>query len=103
MSPPRHIVISDGVLAVLAGSDTTSSVLSNLFWCILQRPDIYKRLRAEVDHYYPPGEDSLDGKHLGDMRYLEAVMHVPELSIVVRALTLPYYLVMKRCDSGRRF
>ena len=69
-------MISDAVLAVIAGSDTTSSVLSNLFWCIIQRPDMYKKLRAEVDHYYPPGEDSLDGKYVNDMPYLEAVMWV---------------------------
>ena len=62
------------MLAIIAGADTTSSVLSNLFWCVLQQPDIYKRLREEVDSFYPPGEDSLDGKFINDMPYLEAVV-----------------------------
>ena len=62
------------MLAIIAGADTTSSVLSNLFWCVLQQPEIYKRLREEVDKCYPPGEDSLDGKFINDMPYLEAVV-----------------------------
>ena len=73
-SPPRHIVISDGLLALVAGSDTTSSVLSDLLWCVIRHPDVYKRLQAEVDKFYPPGEDSLDGKYVNQMPYLEAVM-----------------------------
>ena len=74
VSPPRHTVVSDGVLAIIAGSDTTSSVICNAIWAILQRPDVYQRLQAEVDKFYPPGEDSLDGKRIYDMPYLEAVM-----------------------------
>ena len=74
VSPPRHTVVSDGVLAIIAGSDTTSSVICNAIWAILQRPDVYQRLQAEVDKFYPPGEDSLDGKRIYDMHYLEAVM-----------------------------
>ncbi|PSS01016.1 hypothetical protein PHLCEN_2v4082 [Hermanssonia centrifuga] len=78
VSPPHHMVISDGVLAFVAGSDTTASVLSNIFWCLLRHPDVYKRLQAEVDAFYPPGENSLDAKHIKDMYYLEAVIYVPE-------------------------
>ena len=40
----------------------------------MRNPDVYKRLEAEVDKYYPPGENSLDPKHLKNMHYLEAVM-----------------------------
>ena len=74
MCPPRHIVISDGILALVAGSDTTTVVLSNALWLLLRHPDAYRRLQAEVDKFYPPGENSLDGKHLNEMYYLEAVM-----------------------------
>ncbi|KAJ3525055.1 hypothetical protein NM688_g8461 [Phlebia brevispora] len=72
--PPRHIVIGDGVLALIAGSDTTATVLSNTLWCLLCHPEAYKRLQEEVDKFYPPGEDSLDGKYVNDMPYLEAVV-----------------------------
>ena len=64
VSPTRPVVISDGLMAIIAGADTTSSVLSNIFWCLLNHPDVYKRLQEEVDRFYPVSEDSLDGKHL---------------------------------------
>nr|BAL05148.1 cytochrome P450 [Phanerodontia chrysosporium] len=72
--PPKHTVVVDGGLALVAGSDTTSSVLSSIFYCLLRHPDTYDRLQAEVDKFYPPGEDSLDPSHLSDMNYLEAVI-----------------------------
>lgn len=74
VDPPKPVVISDGVLALIAGSDTTSSVLASTFWCLMRHPEAYKRLQVEVDKFYPPGENSLDPKHLPNMPYLEAVM-----------------------------
>ncbi len=68
------MVISDGILALVAGSDTTAAVLSNTFWCLIRQPYAYKRLQAEVDQYYPRGEDSLDPKHHVKMVYLDAVL-----------------------------
>ena len=62
--------------AILAGSDTTAAVLCNLFYLLISHPYTYKRLQAEVDHYYPAGESSLDLKHYADMKYLDAVMSV---------------------------
>ena len=70
-------MISDGLLALVAGSDTTATVVANTMYELLRHPDIFKRLQAEVDKFYPPGEDSLDAKHIKDMHYLEAVMCVP--------------------------
>ena len=69
-------MIADGTLAIVAGSDTTSSVLSSIFYCLLTHPEAYVRLRAEVDAYYPPGEDALNTKHHAEMPYLNAVMYV---------------------------
>ncbi|KAH9849213.1 high nitrogen upregulated cytochrome P450 monooxygenase 2 [Lenzites betulinus] len=74
-TPPLSQVVADGALAVVAGSDTTSSVLSNLFFALLTHPDTYARLKAEVDLYYPPGEDALNTKHHADMPYLNAVIN----------------------------
>ena len=62
------------MLALIAGSDTTATVLAHIVWCLLTHPEAYKRLQKEVDRFYPPSEDSLDGKHLSEMTYLEAVM-----------------------------
>ncbi|KAI0964040.1 hypothetical protein AcW1_000956 [Taiwanofungus camphoratus] len=75
VSPPLAQVVAEGQLAVLAGSDTTASVLTSMFWCLLSHPAAYKRLQAEVDAYYPPGENALDTKHHADMPYLNAVIN----------------------------
>ena len=71
-----HQLASDGILAVIAGFDTTSVVLSTLFYCLLCNPDIYERLQREVDHYYPPETSALDTKYYPEMSYLDAVMRV---------------------------
>ena len=74
MTPPAEVVLSDSVLAMVAGSDTTANVLANTFWLLVRHPEVYKKLQAEVDKYYPLGEDALNPKHHPDMAYLESVM-----------------------------
>ncbi|EKM49543.1 uncharacterized protein PHACADRAFT_153972 [Phanerochaete carnosa HHB-10118-sp] len=74
VDPPRSMVISDGLLALVAGADTTKTVLAGTFYSILLNPEVYKCLQAEVDKFYPPGENSLDPKHLPEMQYLEGVI-----------------------------
>ena len=67
-------LIDDGVLAIIAGADTTSSALTSLVYCLLTHADVYARLQAEVDKFYPPGEDALSTRHHREMVYLNAVM-----------------------------
>ncbi|THH30119.1 hypothetical protein EUX98_g4052 [Antrodiella citrinella] len=74
--PPLAHVVSDAVLAVIAGSDTTSIVLSNTLFAVLRNPDVYSKLKAEVDLYYPPGENACDTQHYAKMVYLDAVMYL---------------------------
>ncbi|KAG1747161.1 cytochrome P450 [Suillus paluster] len=75
-SPPTFAeVASDGVLAIVAGSDTTATTLSSLFWSLLSNPETYLRLQAEVDRFFPPGEDSLSTVHHPQMSYLNAVIN----------------------------
>lgn len=57
---------------LLAGRDTTASLLSNVWWQIARRPDVCAKLRAEVDQ--------LDGipptfAQLKDMKYLRWVLN----------------------------
>ena len=73
-APPFRETVSNGTLAMIAGSDTTSIALSNLFYFVLSDPAVYARLRAEVDRYFPPGENPLDTKHHASMPFLNAVM-----------------------------
>jgi len=72
---PLAQVISDGALAVIAGSDTTANVLTNLFFFLLSDREEYKRLQAEVDKFYPPGENALDTKHHQSMPILNAAIN----------------------------
>ena len=48
--------------------------MANVVYCLCAYPEAYKRLQAEVDHFYPPGEDSLDAQHIHKMPYLTAIM-----------------------------
>lgn len=63
------------MLAVIAGSDTTSTVLSGLFCYVVADQACYKRLQSEVDSFFPIGEgDPFDAARLAEMPYLNAVM-----------------------------
>nr|BED42935.1 cytochrome P450 monooxygenase [Trametes versicolor] len=73
--PPEIQLVSDGILAIIAGADTTSSGLTSLFFCLATHPEAYKRLQAEVDQFYPPGDNPCDPKHYRDMHYLTAVIN----------------------------
>ncbi|MCJ1437110.1 hypothetical protein MMC27_006495 [Xylographa pallens] len=57
---------------LLAGRDTTASLLSNIWFTLSQRPDIYTRVREEVDAL---DSDNLSFETLKDMKYLRAVMN----------------------------
>ena len=61
---------------MIAGADTTASTLTSVFSCLLGNRDAYDKLEAEVDRFFPPGEDALSTKHHKDMHYLTAVMYV---------------------------
>ena len=68
-------LVDDGVLAIVAGAHTTSSALTSLTYLLPRHPDVYEKLQAEIDKFYPTGEDALDTKHHRDMPYLTAVMY----------------------------
>ncbi|EMD34271.1 hypothetical protein CERSUDRAFT_97529 [Gelatoporia subvermispora B] len=74
-SRPLADVVRDGALAVVAGSDTTASVLANLFFYLLRDTEAYTRLQAEVDQFYPPGENPLDTKYHQEMPILNAAIN----------------------------
>lgn len=58
----------------LLGSDTTATVLSSLFFYLLRDPKKFEQLRAEVDRFYPRGEE-ITVKRFGDMDYLDACVN----------------------------
>lgn len=67
--------LNETITAIIAGADTTSTVLSGTFYYLLTHPAAYERLRAEVDGVFPVGEgEPFDAVKLVEMPYLNAVM-----------------------------
>lgn len=57
---------------LLAGRDTTASLLSNVWFMLAQRPDIWERLRAEVDEL---GGDKPTYAQIKEMKYLRMILN----------------------------
>ncbi|KAJ7143140.1 cytochrome P450 [Mycena crocata] len=74
---PLLLVVSNGLLAITAGSDTAASVLSNIFFYLMAHPESYKRLQAEMEKYFPRGpgtQEPNDAVLLSNMSFLNAVI-----------------------------
>ncbi|KAF5962768.1 Fum6p, partial [Fusarium bulbicola] len=68
---PESIV--DNLLTFLiAGHETTSSLLSFCFYYLLENPDVLRKVQQEVDTVL--GSDTITVDHLSNMPYLEAVL-----------------------------
>ncbi|CCM05078.1 uncharacterized protein FIBRA_07285 [Fibroporia radiculosa] len=78
--PPLSVTVSNSVTAIVAGSDTTASALSNALYYILSHPPCYARLQAEVNATFPiENGEPTDSAKLAQMEYLDAVIiFVPE-------------------------
>lgn len=77
VKPTFEYVLGEGPLAVIAGADTTATALSSVFYYLLRDPSKFKRLRGEVDSFFPRDEgDPFDSARLASMPYLNAVMYV---------------------------
>jgi hypothetical protein len=71
------LAVGNSILAIIAGSDTTATVLSNIFFYLLSNPESYARLQAEVDEAFPRGsKEPNNAPTLANMVYLNAVMCV---------------------------
>ncbi|KAI0281341.1 high nitrogen upregulated cytochrome P450 monooxygenase 2 [Russula brevipes] len=70
--PSLEDVAQEGSLAIVAGSDTTSSTLTALVYYLLLNPAAYERLQEEVDSAFPSGEEPLDTVKLSHMEWLNA-------------------------------
>ncbi|GAM86299.1 hypothetical protein ANO11243_043110 [Dothideomycetidae sp. 11243] len=67
----RYRIRSELLNILLAGRDTTASLLSNVWWTLARNPQMYARLRQEVS--------TLDGRQptfdeLREMKFLQAVL-----------------------------
>ena len=62
----------------MAGTDTTSTTLTYLFWELSRRPDIMKKLQAELDEAMFDSKVLPDISILQELPYLSAFMNEGE-------------------------
>ncbi|EJD02377.1 high nitrogen upregulated cytochrome P450 monooxygenase 2, partial [Fomitiporia mediterranea MF3/22] len=73
---PRDQGLNEVFAAMVAGADTTSTVLSGLFFYILTNPETFTKLRQEINCEFPLGEgEPFDAVKLATMPYLNAVIN----------------------------
>ena len=72
---PLPVVAADGMLAIVAGSDTTATAVSHVLYFLARHPECMERLRKEVEDEYPGSTDPLlDFAKQAEMPYLNACM-----------------------------
>jgi len=92
---PEDLVVADSLVAIVAGSDSTATVLSGVFYYLMANPLARKRLQAEIDAVFPPLEGNpFDATALASMPYLNAVINEvlrlqPPLPIALQRSPLP--------------
>ncbi len=67
-------LVLEGMLAIIAGSDTVNSTLSCALYYLVCNPAVYMRLQEEVDDAFTSGEEPLDMMELSNMEWLNACM-----------------------------
>ncbi|PNS15064.1 hypothetical protein CAC42_2293 [Sphaceloma murrayae] len=68
----KYQIRSELLNILLAGRDTTASLLSNVWWILSTRPDIYANLRKEVDQL---NGEKPSFEAMKDMKYLKALLN----------------------------
>ena len=74
--PTFNDVADNGLLAIVSGSDTTSSALTSIIYYLLLSPTAYENLQGEVDDAFPSGEEPLDTLKLSKLEWLNGCMWV---------------------------
>src|SRR6266404_6367635 len=72
--PSVDDLVLEGVLAMVAGSDTVNSTLYCALYYLVCNPAVYMRLQEEVDDAFTSGEEPLDMMELSNMEWLNACM-----------------------------
>ncbi|KAJ7137803.1 cytochrome P450 [Mycena epipterygia] len=73
--PTLESSAADGIVAVIAASDTTASVLSSLVWFLLSDPECYRRVQLELDSVFVDGDDPLDVSKHPQLEFLSACIN----------------------------
>ncbi|KAJ6490687.1 high nitrogen upregulated cytochrome P450 monooxygenase 2 [Mycena vitilis] len=73
--PTLEISAADGIVAVIAGSDTTASALSSFVWFMLSYPELYQRLQQELDSVFVEGDNPLEVDKHDELRFLSSCIN----------------------------
>lgn len=75
-SPLSHgTLISEAMVLLIAGADSVSVALSNVFFHLLTQPNTFAKLRDEVEKYIAPEVKHPDANDLAKLPYLRAVIN----------------------------
>ncbi|KAJ7633029.1 high nitrogen upregulated cytochrome P450 monooxygenase 2 [Roridomyces roridus] len=62
--PTLQDAAADGIVGIVAASDTTAHLLTSLMWCLVSNPKSYKRVQQEIDAMFVVEDDLVDfSKH----------------------------------------
>ncbi|KAI9507521.1 high nitrogen upregulated cytochrome P450 monooxygenase 2 [Russula earlei] len=73
--PSVNEVAQNGLVAIIAGSDTTRSTLTAVIYYLLLNRAAYERLQEEVDSAFPSGEEPLGVLKLSQMEWLNGCIN----------------------------
>ncbi|KAJ6460901.1 cytochrome P450 [Mycena sanguinolenta] len=73
--PTLKTSAADGIVAVIAASDTTTSSLNSTVWFLLSNPDQYRRVQQEVDTVFVDGDDFFDVSKHQELYFLSACIN----------------------------
>lgn len=98
-----YILRSETLNVLLAGRDTTASLLSNTWHYLARRPDIWSKLKAEVDNLHG---NKPTYEQIKDMKYLRWVLNeslrlMPVVPSNVRVATEDVVLPLGGGDDGK--
>jgi cytochrome P450 len=73
----KSTLASEAMLALVAGSDTTSTTLANAVFNLVSHPKVFAALRYEIDGIGLDGDEDVvpDPAQLAELKYLNAVIN----------------------------
>lgn len=71
---PEHALISDALVFLAAGMDTTAHTLTLMTYHLLQNPDVYNKLMQEIETHLPEIYDEATSSSLLQLPYLTATI-----------------------------
>ncbi|KAJ7633031.1 cytochrome P450 [Roridomyces roridus] len=73
--PTLQEAAADGIVGIIAASDTTAHLLTSLIWCIVSNPKCYKRVQQEIDDMFVVEDDLVDFSKHQQCAFLSACMN----------------------------